>query len=547
MTASHNLQARLSETLRLALVYRLANELNAELSSQDVLRRVLNATAEALGTPHASIVAMSQGELVSSYAIGGGSVDATPTMERVLAGGLAGFVLHNYRTMIINDISTNPLWLPLPDNPLSPVSGSALSVPLIHSGDVVGVITLAHPVTGFFTSDAIKLTNVISEMGAAALASALLVEAARAAERRYETLFDDVIVPIIITDLSGLIQAVNQRAAEFLGYHRADLIGQNIYAVHRMGTGPLGATRLDSLRLGNEISFQSVVWTRHGEEKPVQVYAKRIDSGPQGEHIQWIEHDLTPQRELEQMRRDLSAMVYHDMRGPLSNVYTSLEALQVLLREHPNQNVLNLLTVAARSERQVRRMVDSLLDLQRLEAGNRLINRENVVINELIHDAVEQVRGSADDKAIQIRTALADDLPRLYIDGDMIERVVINLLDNAIKYSDDGGAITISTATSGREVYIRIKDDGPGIPRDQQVSIFDKFSRVKQRNMPHGVGLGLAFCKLSVDAHGGRIWVRSDGKKGSTFTFALPVEAPATRELPALGMVTASRPQRTSR
>ena len=117
----------------------------------------------------------------------------------------------------------------------------------------------------------------------------------------------------------------------------------------------------------------------------------------------------------------------------------------------------------------------------------------------------------------------------------MIGRVVINLLDNAIKYSPDDSTIIVSTATIGGEVYVRVKDTGPGIPAEAQATIFDKFSRVKQRNMPHGVGLGLAFCKLAVEAHGGRIWVKNNDEGGSMFTFVLPVEAPATKELPLVG------------
>lgn len=529
------IQSRLSEMLRLALVYRLAHELNAQLSPVDVLRRVLNAMAEALGTPYASIVALREGELIAAYALGGGGdIDPEPVMQRVLAGGLVGFVLHNYRTVIVNDITNNPLWLPLEDDPLSPQDGSALCVPLIHSGDVVGVMTLAHPARSYFTADAVNLTNTVSEMGAAALTNALLLEIARRAEQRYSRLFDDVIVPIIITDLHGDIQAVNRRACEFLGYGREEIMQRNITAVHRMGTGPISANRFDHLNRGLEVRFQSTVWTKDNKEKIVQVYAKRVNGGPEDDFIQWIEHDMSSQLALEQLRRDLSAMVYHDMRGPLGNVYTSLEALKKLLADHENPNVMGLLRIAARSERQVRRMVDSLLDVQRLEAGNRIVNRQNTELSVLIEDVVEQVDPMLKESRMRIRFALADDLPRLYIDAEMIERVLLNLLDNAIKYSDEGSVITISTASSGTEVYVRIKDNGPGIPPEAQANIFDKFSRVKHQNMPHGVGLGLAFCKLAVEAHGGRIWVRSD-EHGSIFTFALPVEAPATHELPVLG------------
>ena len=530
------MQARLSERLRLTIVYRLAHELNAQLPSAEVLRRVLHATAEALGTPHASIVALKEKKLQAVYALGGGSdADPWPVMNHVLADGLAGFVLHNYRTVIVNDITTNPLWMQLPGEPLSPHMGSALCVPLIHAGDVVGVITLAHPARSYFTADAINLTSTISEMGAAALSNTLLLEASRQAQQRYSTLFDDTIVPIIITDLEGDIRAVNRRACDFLGYGQEELLRRNISTVHRLGTGPIGGDRFDHLKRGLEIRFQSVVWSKDGVERPVQVYARRMShAGFNGEFIQWIEHDLTPQVALDQLRQDLSAMVYHDMRGPLGNIYTSLQALQVMLSDS-GENVRNLLGVAARSQRQVQRMIDSLLDVQRLEEGSKLLSRASVPLNDIIATAVEHVQPSSEDKRVRIRYALADDLPLLYIDANMIERVVVNLLDNAIKYSPDYGIVTISTASSGDEVYIRFKDTGPGIPPDAQMMIFDKFARVRRRNMPRGVGLGLAFCKLAVEAHGGRIWVRSSDNIGSTFTVALPVEAPETHELPQLG------------
>lgn len=531
-------QARLSEVFRLALIYRLVRELNAELRSIDVLRRVLNATAEALGTPHASIIAFKDKQIHAIYALGGDpTADPTPVMEKVLANGLVGFVLHNYRTIIVNDITNNSLWLPLPDEPLSPQEGSALCVPLIHSGAMVGVMTLAHPCRSYFTADAVHLTSTISELGAAALSNTLLLEASRQAEQRYTALFDDAIMPIIMTDLQGNIREVNRRAAEFLGYSRDELLRRNIMAVHRLGTGPLGADRFEHLKRGLEVRFRSFVWAKDGSNKPVQVYAKRIGIGRDDDLIQWIEHDLSTQLSLEQLRRDLSAMVYHDMRGPLGNVHTSLQALLTMLDGHQDENVTNLLELAARSERQARRMIDSLLDVQYLEEGSKLITRQNTMLTELITSAVSQIEPIAADKDISIRYALADDLPLLYVDDDMIERVLVNLLDNAIKYSPDNGFITVSTATSGSEVYVRVKDTGPGIPPEAQALIFDKFSRVRQRNMPQGVGLGLAFCKLAVEAHGGRIWVRSS-EGGSTFTFALPIEAPATHELPMLGAAT---------
>ncbi len=539
MPTTSGFQARFSDALRLALIYRLSHELNAELSSKEVLRRVLNATAEALGTPHASIMVLRDNMLQTAYALGGGrDIDPHPVMQRVLADGLAGFVAHNYRTVVINDITSNPLWMPLPGEPFSPQTGSALCVPLIHAGDVVGVMTLAHPVHSYFTADAVNLTNAISEMGAAALANTLLLEDARRANLRYSHLFDDVIVPVILTDLCGDIQSLNRSAAEFLGYAPDELRMQRITLVHPDGTGPLRGDAYSQLTRGREVRFRSVVVTKSGERLPVQVFVKRIHNNLGEDYVQWIEHDLTSELALDRLRQDLAAMLYHDMRGPLGNIYTSVTALKTLLDDYGDPDIENLLGIAARSQQQVQQMVESLLDVQRLEQGSKLLNRSNTTVNELIEGALQLIQPAAEDKHIRMRLALGDALPMLYIDSGMIVRVIANLLDNAIKYSPDYGVVTVTTASSCDEVFFRFKDTGPGIPAEALEHIFDKFARVRQRNMPYGVGLGLAFCKLAVDAHGGRIWVRSNPQNGSVFTFALPIEAPATSELPLLGAAT---------
>ncbi|MBN1680965.1 MAG: GAF domain-containing protein [Anaerolineae bacterium] len=532
MTTSHDLNKRLTPAVRLAVFCRLAHELNADLRPIDVLRRVLHSTAELLGTPHASMVALRGHTIEAVYALGGdANADPEPVMKRVLRDGLAGYVLHNYRTAVIPDISREPLWLPMSGESLSPQEGSALCIPLIHAGDIVGVMSLAHPLIGYFGADAVELANTIANMAAAALSYAMLLDQTRQAQQRYASLFDNTIIPIIITDLKGNIQSANLRACDFLGYSRAELNQQNIFAIHRMGTGPILSKQFDYLQHGHEIRFRSVAWAKDGTNRTVQVFAKRIGNGRQGDYIQWIEHDLSSQLTLDRLRQDLSAMVYHDMRGPLSNIYTSLKALKTMLRDHDNDNVKDLLDIALRSERQVRRMVDTLLDVQRLEAGSKLVTRQNNQVAAVVAGAIEQIKAVADEKQIRLRIALADDLPMLYIDNEMIERVVLNLLDNAIKYTPDRGVITVSIAASGNEVYFRVKDTGPGIPPEAQATIFDKFSRVKHRNNPHGIGLGLAFCKMAVEAHGGRIWVHSDNGSGSVFTFALPVNAPATKEL----------------
>jgi signal transduction histidine kinase len=183
----------------------------------------------------------------------------------------------------------------------------------------------------------------------------------------------------------------------------------------------------------------------------------------------------------------------------------------------------SVLSIAQRSSRRASRLVESLLDLDRLEAGQAVLDKSPVSIGNLITEAVEEVYPTAEAKGHLLRMKIDPDTPEVEVDVDMIRRVLINLLDNAVKYTRSGGKITIASYNEDDHVRIRVWDSGPGISVEDQQRIFEKFSRVRRKTSAKGLGLGLAFCRLAVEEHGGRIWVESEEGKGSTFYFTLPV------------------------
>jgi signal transduction histidine kinase len=117
----------------------------------------------------------------------------------------------------------------------------------------------------------------------------------------------------------------------------------------------------------------------------------------------------------------------------------------------------------------------------------------------------------------------SDSLPLVDMDSEMIRRVLINMLENAIKYSRSEGNIAVALDRSENSLRVGVSDNGPGIPKEDQKRIFEKFARMQRKGRPKGLGLGLAFCRLAVEAHGGRIWVESETGQGSTFYFKLPI------------------------
>jgi signal transduction histidine kinase len=190
----------------------------------------------------------------------------------------------------------------------------------------------------------------------------------------------------------------------------------------------------------------------------------------------------------------------------------------------PNDTAMkSLLEISMRSTERIQRMTESLLDLSTLEAGQPIGKRILVSVYELIYEAVQAIESTVNNKNQSINYKVNKNLPKVLVDQDMIRRMVTNLLENASKYSPPGSSIEVGARRGDDQVVIWVQDHGPGIPASEHERIFDKFTRLKTENGPKGLGLGLAYCRLAVQAHGGRIWVESELGVGSRFIFTLPV------------------------
>jgi len=217
------------------------------------------------------------------------------------------------------------------------------------------------------------------------------------------------------------------------------------------------------------------------------------------------------------------AMIYHDLRSPLANIISSLDILSTLLPADSDPSIGTVFQIATRSTDRLQRLISMLLDIYRLESGQAIVRKADVDPAELASDCVDVVRQSAEGKTQVLNVVIADGLPIISADYDMIRRVFINLLENAVKFTPNGGAIEAGCALQESEVMLWVQDTGPGIPPESREKVFEKYSRLQTDRYPKGIGLGLAFCRLAVLAHGGRIWVESPAGAGSRFIFTLPV------------------------
>jgi len=240
---------------------------------------------------------------------------------------------------------------------------------------------------------------------------------------------------------------------------------------------------------------------------------------------------------LERLRRDLVANVSHELKTPISALRAHLENLLDGV-EDPNPA---LISVMLQQSERLSRLVDQLLDLSRLEAGDVPLEIEPVSLGLLVERVVKEVEVARPDRAreLAVRNEVPADLPPVDADRERIHQVLFNLLENAVRFTPSGGVITVRAIRENGGCAISVEDTGPGIPREHIPLVFERFYRVdpSRSRDDGGTGLGLAIARSVVEAHGGRIWAESE-QQGARFTFVLP--ASGAQEKPLHGEETSA-------
>jgi signal transduction histidine kinase len=231
-------------------------------------------------------------------------------------------------------------------------------------------------------------------------------------------------------------------------------------------------------------------------------------------------------KELDELKDSLTKMIIHDLRTPLTSVTAALETLEMEAGEAYGEGVLEFIRVAKKGARDLADMIDELLDIMRMESGRIRLDRRPIDVRSLAREAASDIRDFAREKGVSLRIGFPDDLPKADADGPRVKRVFDNLLHNAVKFTPRGGSIELGAEAPARDGQIRfwVADTGRGIPKEHQSKIFEKFAQLGEsvEDSRGSTGLGLAFCKLTIEAHGGSIWVESEPGKGSKFSFTLP-------------------------
>jgi PAS domain S-box-containing protein len=498
-----------------------ASEITASLELDEVLERILTQISDALRVELVSLALVDPpGKTLTYVATSAGSDSPLIGHQINLGSGFSGQIAKEDRGAIIADTSQDDRF-PLSSEQLIGFDIQSIAcAPLRSQNEVIGILEAINPVEGYFDLDALEVLTGIGSLAGTAINHARLYEQVQSTQQRYLELFQDSIDSIIITDQSGRILEANRQAELFTRFDKSDLLGKSI---DRMLNRDNQAIHVDteSTKPGEITTYDAELTPKDGKPVLVLVHLRQVVV-EDGTNFQWLIRDISERKKLDRLRDDLISMIYHDLRSPLSNIVSSLDVFNAMLPKDGDPAFRSLLNIALRSTERIQRLTNSLLDMSRLESGHPVVQRVSASAVLLAVDAIDAVSPVADTKNQVINFSIPADAPTLMIDADMIRRVLINLLENAVKYSPSDGEITLGAEFDQHQTKIWIQDSGPGISAKEQEYIFDKFTRLNPEGDQKGFGLGLAYCRLAVEGHGGQIWIESEQGRGARFNFTLP-------------------------
>jgi NtrC-family two-component system sensor histidine kinase KinB len=352
-----------------------------------------------------------------------------------------------------------------------------------------------------------------------------LVVAQQTTEAAIDSLYD----PVIITDAQGGVTKLNPAAEEVFGAE-AQNTGKHIEEIARDGRIAVAvAEALSSQRpVAGEGAASVLPLDVDGVERAFRLRTTpmRDDEGRLMGAVTLLE-DITHLREIDRLKSEFIATASHELRTPLTSVRMSVHLLLEGAVGGLTDKQRNVLQACREDCERLERLMRDLLDLSKIESGESAPNRVPVRVGDLIDAATSALSGRADTKRITLTSDVPSDLPPVLADRAQIERVVTNLLTNALRYTNAGGSIQIHAVRRDGHVAVSVTDTGRGIPPEFLPSIFDKFAQVP--GAPSGgAGLGLAISKRIVEAHGGQIVVKSVVGHGTTFTFTLQMATPSS-------------------
>lgn len=423
-----------------------------------------------------------------------------------LEEGVAGRAFAQGRTQLVPDVSVDPDYIAG-----SPRVKSELCVPLTRGERVLGVLNLESDRLAAFGEEDVRLAEALAETLALSLDDARLYRKLAEESERLDAVIRSSRDGILLASAQGRVLVMNDPVARFFG-----LTGAASRWLDRPLAelaGPVPPEVLLALRGGEDRAGQTEVPQHFLEWRVTPVSA----GASEGRLL--VVRDVTEARRLEGMRDELTDTLVHDLRSPLNSITGFLQTLEDV--ELPKTQS-ELLAIAGRATHRLLSLVNTILDVSRLEKGAMPVDRREIDVTYVVTSVLELQLPVARLRGVRLTSAWEDPLAAWSADPELLSRVLENLASNALRHTPRGSEVKVcvSVDESPSALRVSVSDAGPGIPEADATRVFEKF--VTGGRGSRNSGLGLAFCKLAVEAHGGRIWVERPESGGAAFVFTIP-------------------------
>lgn len=340
------------------------------------------------------------------------------------------------------------------------------------------------------------------------------------ASRKERAIVENARDLICTIDTQGRFLAVNQAAEAFFGIEPQDLLGKHFidlvvgsdtnkaldYLENLKQSDNYNATPLEIEMRSSAGATVETLWSAHWAEEENSFFC--------------VIHDMTDRRKAEKLKQEVMAMITHDLRTPLSTINNVLDFFENGTYGTFDAKGRNYVLMAKRNADRMVALINDLLDIEKIKSGMMQLEIDTVSLNRCFSNCQAASLGLAEEMSVKLDFEPTD--ITVAADEQRLDRVLSNLVANAIKYSPKGGTVKVTAAQQRNSVAVRVEDQGPGIPPDMLEAVFERFQQVGGSSKSKGgSGLGLTICKAIVEMHGGKIWVESRGQ-GSSFIFTLP-------------------------
>ena len=532
---------------RADFLHHVAEEMTRTLDLDRVLNRTLARVGQALGVRQGSILLLdpASGYLVYRAAIGrpirlpqGGK--RTRYKQGV---GLGGWVLEHNQWTIVACLDQDARWME--DSEGQGESQSALAVPLSSEGEAIGILLLFHPEPGYFNEQHVLLASAAANHITVAVKNAEMYRLIREqAERlgrmlreqrriasQHIAILSSIADGMVVADEQDRIIVANGAAQRVFGIPVQEWVGQPAMALFDGCPKEAQQAARQSLL---EVATRRQVALR---DEPVSAtlecrgrivkasFTPMLDDRQQFAGTVIVLRDVTVEQELAQAKSEFVSIVSHELRTPMTSIkgYTDL-MLKGAVGALNEQQFRFLSTIKANTDRMAD-LVQDLLDISRIEAGRIRLNLEDLDMRQIVREVSDTVAEAIRSQDLTLEIDVAPSLPEVHADKNRIIQVLLNLVSNAYRYTSAGGKITLAVYPVEGGVQVDVSDTGIGIPEHEQEAIFERFYRadhpiVRQQT---GTGLGLPIARSLIEMHRGKLWLKSQVNRGSTFSFTLPL------------------------